>query len=1002
MFLVPQHIYRSLLSHIDEDESMEELDSLNRQTQDGNYIENAIDFNRQQEMQNKSFSLLNNTNNATQSYVNQTSQSNLLGNISGNTTNNQGSTVRFNPSVTVYRPLVNQSIASSNETTRSSVRPPTDAILNNQSILNETTLPFETSRFELNESLIPSHISMPSNIATDNQYIPDVYGTTRPITPAANISAPSQQPAADNLAPAEQPTLKANATSQKSTSGRSKNQSGKSKNIEPPYTPNIRSCKICFKTFTNSENLKKHMKTHGNKELLKLTGEPVPVSSTPINKIKSLDVSMSPIEPPYNPSQRICPICHKILKNSEQLKNHLEKIHKKDTSRNELSKLLEEVNKPESKLFQKFLPDKDAKSHKCIICHRKFNTFSKLIDHYKKEHSIKNPITKTTTPQSTSDAKSHECITCHEKFNTFSKLLDHYKKYHPITNPYSDQELQELSMSSTNNLTNNESMTSTNNTLPMANNTLPMVNNTLPMVSQISTSTDNTLPMASPNNTLPMANNTLPMANNTLPMASSNNTLPMALSNNTLHMLTPEKSQAEQINFETPITTQQNFIAPAMSQTLDNSQQYVVKTVPSDGSKIPLPLTPPLAVSRQPSQAPTPPLAVSRQSSQAQAIIPIVGESSQAQAIIPVLQEPSQAQAIPVLQEPSNIRSVSPEPSKNLKTLPKKSTPEKSKTLPKKSKKRPKPFYPRHPNETPKTPGSKKQKTQQKYNASTSQLFKTLSPTKSETLFKKKTRTYIPKYKFKKINFKTSEDNSSESLVKPYSQHQTFENHPFKSLKPNSQQKKIKKLPPQSSRFPPRRSLFPETTKPLQKPSKSLSPKFKRAKQIMKELFPASPPPSPFRSSFTPPLAVSRQPSQAQSIMSVSRQLSNTRSISPEQFKTRPQRKRSRSVDANFGSPIQTRSRAAPPFTSTPQKFSHAKPNFETPDRQPTVAEIPAQTGAIKKKKKVDTEVPKKQKKKPTKKPEYGIDDVTYTDHEKKQITNRYGRQAQFFGAKKK
>ena len=45
MFLVPQRLYRSLLSHIEEDESMEELDALNRQKQDGNYIENAIDFN---------------------------------------------------------------------------------------------------------------------------------------------------------------------------------------------------------------------------------------------------------------------------------------------------------------------------------------------------------------------------------------------------------------------------------------------------------------------------------------------------------------------------------------------------------------------------------------------------------------------------------------------------------------------------------------------------------------------------------------------------------------------------------------------------------------------------------------------------------------------------------------------------------------------------------------------------------------------------------------------
>ena len=131
--------------------------------------------------------------------------------------------------------------------------------------------------------------------------------------------------------------------------------------------------------------------------------------------------------------------------------------------------------------------------------------------------------------------------------------------------------------------------------------------------------------------------------------------------------------------------------------------------------------------------------------------------------------------------------------------------------------------------------------------------------------------------------------------------------------------------------------------------------------------------------------------------MSVSREPSKTRSISPEPSKTPPRRHRRPPAVADIRSPIQTRSRVAP-FTSTPQKFSYKKPNFETPERQPTTAEIPAKIGAIKKKKR---NTPQKPRKKRTKKPEYGIDDVTYTDHEKKEITNRYGRQAKFFGTKK-
>ena len=218
MFLVPQRLYRSLLSYIQEDESMEELDALNRQKQDGNYIENAIDFNRQQqEMQNSS---LNNTNNVTQSYVNQTSQSDLLANISRNTTNNQGSTVRFNPNVTVYKPLTNESIASSNETTRSSIRPPTNAIPNNQSALsqNETTRSSASeNESSQNKSLTASFV-VPSNnrMATDDQYFPNLYDTGKKLIPVVDSAAALPIiPAVVDRAPAQQPTLNADATLQK-------------------------------------------------------------------------------------------------------------------------------------------------------------------------------------------------------------------------------------------------------------------------------------------------------------------------------------------------------------------------------------------------------------------------------------------------------------------------------------------------------------------------------------------------------------------------------------------------------------------------------------------------------------------------------------------------------------------------------------------------------------------------------------------------------------------
>ena len=51
MFLVPKNIYTSMLSRIYEDDVKEEVKSFNRQRDDGNYIEKAINFNQQQERQ---------------------------------------------------------------------------------------------------------------------------------------------------------------------------------------------------------------------------------------------------------------------------------------------------------------------------------------------------------------------------------------------------------------------------------------------------------------------------------------------------------------------------------------------------------------------------------------------------------------------------------------------------------------------------------------------------------------------------------------------------------------------------------------------------------------------------------------------------------------------------------------------------------------------------------------------------------------------------------------
>ena len=65
MFLVPKNIYTSMLSRIHDDDVKEDINSLNRKKDDGNYIEKAIDFNNQQERQNNQIFIKPNLTNET-------------------------------------------------------------------------------------------------------------------------------------------------------------------------------------------------------------------------------------------------------------------------------------------------------------------------------------------------------------------------------------------------------------------------------------------------------------------------------------------------------------------------------------------------------------------------------------------------------------------------------------------------------------------------------------------------------------------------------------------------------------------------------------------------------------------------------------------------------------------------------------------------------------------------------------------------------------------------
>ena len=112
MFLVPENIYTSMLSHINENDVRENIKSLNRDKDDGNYIEKAINFNKQQERQRKQVFLNPNaTNETVRTYANTDANTSVQ-------TNNLNQT--FDNTENFHTPMINQSETAVTSTPKNS------------------------------------------------------------------------------------------------------------------------------------------------------------------------------------------------------------------------------------------------------------------------------------------------------------------------------------------------------------------------------------------------------------------------------------------------------------------------------------------------------------------------------------------------------------------------------------------------------------------------------------------------------------------------------------------------------------------------------------------------------------------------------------------------------------------------------------------------------------------------------------------------------------------
>ena len=177
MFLVPQRIYNSMLSNIEENDVREDLQNLNRQKNDGNYIENAINFNKQQKLQKK---LMRDQRNTTEDKSTETEN-----NYDFNTTTStpsQNITSNFDPIAETNTPYI---------TNQPLTRSPYELITPTSSPISKSNLPVKQTSPSVTFS--PQLSALPSTQATAQNIFDRFSPRALPAPSPANISSSINQ-----------------------------------------------------------------------------------------------------------------------------------------------------------------------------------------------------------------------------------------------------------------------------------------------------------------------------------------------------------------------------------------------------------------------------------------------------------------------------------------------------------------------------------------------------------------------------------------------------------------------------------------------------------------------------------------------------------------------------------------------------------------------------------------------------------------------------------------
>ncbi|XP_028156706.1 gastrula zinc finger protein XlCGF57.1-like isoform X2 [Ostrinia furnacalis] len=199
-----------------------------------------------------------------------------------------------------------------------------------------------------------------------------------------------------------------------------KNSEDFKRHVKTHIKPNSKyfQCKLCKKKFTKKCNLQTHLDNKVCSKPVTVKKEKQKVKEKPTNSV----LTFIPIK---------CEQCNIVFKNMKTFKTHT-LTHKSAPEFFQCSQCMRKFKKKSSLItHMRNHEERDNVKYICDICKREFKYQAHLDNHNLSEHSKKNLIQMQVFPLETNNIndKKHQCKLCSKAFNMQSTLTDHMRTH---------------------------------------------------------------------------------------------------------------------------------------------------------------------------------------------------------------------------------------------------------------------------------------------------------------------------------------------------------------------------------------------------------------------------------------------------------------------------------------------------------------------------------------------------------------------------------------------